>query len=60
MVGLYSDMSLNDLTTLKNWLLTKIEEVGAEARVNVNARVKQFKDQLAQVEAEIAAKQKAG
>jgi len=59
-VGLYTELSLSDLATLKNWLLTKIEEVGAEERVNVAARVKQFKDQLAQVEAEIALKEKAG
>jgi len=59
-VGLYTELSLSDLATLKNWLLAKIEEVGAEERVNVTARVKQFKDQLSAVEAEIALKEKAG
>jgi hypothetical protein len=51
-------MSLEDLSVLKNWLLTRIETVGAEEKVNGAARVKQLQEQLRDVEAEIALKEK--
>ncbi len=57
-VSLYSDMSLEDLSTLKNWLLARIEAVDAEEKTNGAARIKQLRDQLIEVEAEIASKEK--
>ncbi len=57
-MGLYTEMSLEDLSVLKNWLLTRIETVGAEEKVNGAARVKQLQEQLRDVEAEIALKEK--
>ncbi len=57
-MGLYTDMTLDDLSTLKNWLLNRIEAVNAEEKTNGAARVKQLQDQLREVEAEIALKEK--
>lgn len=57
-MGLYTDMSLDDLTVLKNWLLTRIEATSAEEKTNAAARVKQLQEQLREVEAEIALKEK--
>jgi len=57
-VGLYTDMSLDDLSVLKNWLLTRIEAVKSEEKTNGAARVKQLEEQLRDVEAEIALKEK--
>jgi hypothetical protein len=51
-------MTLDDLSTLKNWLLNRIEAVNAEEKTNGAARVKQLQDQLREVEAEIALKEK--
>jgi hypothetical protein len=50
-------MSLDDLTVLKNWLQTRIETVAPED-TNGAARIKQFQEQLREVEAEIALKEK--
>ncbi len=57
-MGLYTDMSLDDLSVLKNWLLTRIEAVKAEEKTNGAARVKQLEEQLRDVEAEISSKEK--
>ncbi len=57
-MGLYTDMSLEDLSVLKNWLLARIEATGAEEKTNGAARVKQLQEQLREVEAEIALKEK--
>lgn len=57
-MGLYTDMSLDDLATLKNWLLTKIEAAASEEKTNGAVRVKQLQEQLRDVEAEIALKGK--
>jgi hypothetical protein len=51
-------MSLDDLSVLKNWLLTRIEAVKAEEKTNGAARVKQLEEQLRDVEAEISSKEK--
>jgi hypothetical protein len=51
-------MSLEDLSVLKNWLLARIEATGAEEKTNGAARVKQLQEQLREVEAEIALKEK--
>jgi hypothetical protein len=51
-------MSLDELSLLKNWLLARIEEVGAEEKTNGAARIKQLEEQLREVEAEIALKEK--
>jgi hypothetical protein len=51
-------MSLEDLSVLKNWLLSRIETVGAEEKTNGAARIKQLQEQLQVVEAEIALKEK--
>ncbi len=55
-MGLYTDMSLEDLTILKNWLQTRIESVSPE-ETNGAARIKQFQEQMREVEAEIALKE---
>jgi len=55
-VSLYSDMSLDDLDTLKTWLGNRIATVEAEEKENGADRVKQMQEQLREVEAEIATK----
>ncbi len=57
-MSLYSDMTLDDLSVLKTWLMNRIETVGAEEKTNGAARVKQLQEQLRDVEAEIALKSK--
>jgi len=57
-VGLYTDMTLDDLSVLKTWLLNRIEVVEAEEKINGAARVKQLQQQLREVEAEMALKGK--
>ncbi len=58
-MGLYTDMSLDDLAALKKWLLGRIETATAEKKVNTAAIVKQLQEQLREVEAGIASKEKA-
>ncbi len=58
-MGLYTDMSLEDLSVLKNWLLTRIDATAAEKKINGAAIIKQFQEQLRAVEAEIALKESA-
>jgi len=57
-MSLYSDMSLDDLGTLKTWLMNRIATVEAEEKVNGAVRVKELQQQLREVEAEIATKEK--
>jgi len=51
-------MTLEELSLLKNWLLARIEAAGAEEKTNGAARIKQLEEQLREVEAEIALKEK--
>jgi len=56
-VSLYSDMSLDDLSTLKTWLMNRIETVNEEEKEKGADRVTQLREQLKEVEAEIALKE---
>ncbi len=62
LVSLYSDMSQDDLTVLKNWLLTRIEATASMSALLKKSegadRIKQLQEQLLEVEAEIALKEK--
>ncbi len=62
LVSLYSDMSLDDLTVLKNWLLTRIEATASMSALLKKSegadRIKELQEQLLEVEAEIALKEK--
>ena len=59
-MSLYSDMSQDDLTVLKNWLLTRIEATASMSALLKKSegadRIKQLQEQLLDVEAEIALK----